>query len=58
MCEKIFGWVKASDLLGVQVGLTHKGHATYKSVCGGIITILITAGLSLYIADSLKTDWL
>ena len=56
MCSKIFEWVKASDMLGVQVGLTHKGQAKYNSVCGGIVTIIITVGLSLYIALGLKAD--
>ena len=45
-------------MLGVQVGLTHKGEAKYNSVCGGIVTIMITVGLSLYIALKLKTDFL
>ena len=57
MCGKLPSWIRAADLLGIQVTLTHKGEPAFKSVCGGLITILLTIGLALYFIKQLDLDW-
>lgn len=45
--EKVTESVRKQDYFGQRVSLTFRGESKYKSVCGGLVTILVFAALSV-----------
>lgn len=47
MCDRVLNGLSLVDFFGKSVTLTYNGRKTFKSVCGGIVTILVVLGVVL-----------
>ena len=48
LCFKVGSYVKESDLFGIPVQLTYKGQSAFNTLCGGIVSLMLISGLSIY----------
>ena len=56
--KKVGNVIRGSDLFGVPVQLTYKGHSAFNTIYGGCISIFLVIGLVTYFSLELHQEWL
>ena len=52
-CGHLGESVKSRDAFGTKVSVNYKGEETYKSICGGALTLIIIIGMIVLFAEGI-----